>query len=131
MLVQVSKVMCKNLMPCDMTHDSWLSHDSNLDSNHICRCQIFLLVSVRKAVWQIIHDLLPDHSRAGIFYGLPKLHKLMQLIHSRLNDDSLRTPVNLSSISDIIAEATKLHIRLPYRPIVSCIGSITEHILAS
>ena len=62
------------------------------------------------------------------FYGLPKLHKLKQLIHSRLIDNSLNTPVNLSSISDIITEATKLNIRSPYRPIVSCIDTITEHI---
>ena len=77
---------------------------------------------------QIIHDLLPDQPRAGIFYGLPKLHKLMQLIHSPLIDNSLNTPVNLSSISVIITEATKLNIRPPYRPIVSCIGTITEYI---
>ena len=77
---------------------------------------------------QIIHEHLPDQPRAGILYCLPKLHKLRQLIHSRLNDNSLSTPVNLSSISDIITEATKLNIRPPYRPIVSCIGAITEHI---
>ena len=77
---------------------------------------------------QISHDLLPDQLRAGIFYGLPKLHKLKLLIHSRLIDNSLNTPVNLSSISDIITEATKLNIRPPYRPIVSCIGTIAEHI---
>ena len=76
----------------------------------------------------IIHDLLPDQPRAGIFYGLPKLHKLQQLIHSRLIDNSLNTPVNLSFISDIITEATKLDIRPPYRPIFSCIGTISEHI---
>ena len=77
---------------------------------------------------QIIHDVLSDQPRAGIFYGLPKLHKLKQLIHYRLNDNSLSTSVNLSSIFDIIAEATKLNIRPPCRPIVSCIGTITEHI---
>ena len=77
---------------------------------------------------QVIHDLLPDQPRAGIFYGLPKLDKLKQLIHSRRNDNSLNTSVNLSSISDIITEATKLNIRPPYRPIVSCIGTITGHI---
>ena len=77
---------------------------------------------------QIILDLLPDHTCAGIFYGLPKLHKLKQLIHSRIIDNSLNTPVNLSSISDIITEATRINIRLPYRSIVSCIGTITEHI---
>ena len=36
--------------------------------------------------------------------------------------------VNLSSISDIIPEANKLSIRPPYRPIVLCIDTITEHI---
>ena len=36
--------------------------------------------------------------------------------------------MNLSSISDIITEAIKLNIRPPYRPIVSSIGTITEHI---
>ena len=77
---------------------------------------------------QIILDLLPDQPRAGIFYGLPKLHKLKQLIHSRLNDNSLSTSVNLSSISDIITEATKPNIRPPYRPIVSCIGTIANYI---
>ena len=71
---------------------------------------------------------IANQSRAGIFYGLPKLHKLSQLINSRLNDNSLNTFVNLSSISDIITEATKLNIRPPYRPVVSCIGTITEHI---
>ena len=77
---------------------------------------------------QVIQCLLPDQPLAGIFHGLHKLHKLIQLINSRLNDNSLITLVNLSSISDIIAEATKLNIRPPYRPIVSCIGTITEHI---
>ena len=77
---------------------------------------------------QIIQGLLPNQPRAGIIQGLPKLHKLSQLINSRLNDNSLNTFVNLSSISDIITEATKLNIRPPYRPVVSCIGTITEHI---
>ena len=77
---------------------------------------------------QIIHDLLPDQPCAGIFYGLPKLHKLKHLMHSRLNDNSLCTSVNLSYISDVIAEATKISIRPPNRPIDSCIDIITEHI---
>ena len=77
---------------------------------------------------QIIHDLLPNQQRAGIFYGLHKLHKLKQLIHPRINDDNQSTSVNLSFISDIIAEATKLNIRPPHRPMASCIGTITEHI---
>ena len=71
---------------------------------------------------------MPDQPNAGIFYGLPKLHKLRQLIHSRLNDSRLSTSVNPSSTSDIMTEATKLNIMPPYRPIVSYIGTITEHI---
>ena len=34
----------------------------------------------------------------------------------------------LPSTTDIITEASKLNTRPPYRPIVSCIGTITEHI---
>ena len=77
---------------------------------------------------QIIQDLLPDQRRAGIFHGLPKLHKPRQLFRSRLNENSLCSSVNLSSISDIIAVATILSIRRPHRPIVSCICTISEHI---
>ena len=77
---------------------------------------------------QIIQDLLPDQQRADTFYGSPKLHKLRQLILSRQNDNSLNSSVNLSSTSDIVTKSTKLNIRPPYRPIVSCIGTITVHI---
>ena len=76
---------------------------------------------------QIIQDLLPDQQRARIFYGLPNLHKLRQLIFSRHNDDGLSSSLNVSSTSDIVTEATKIDIRPPYRPIVSCIVTITEH----
>ena len=100
---------------------------SDIINKHVTEAE-YLVKTLVDSNRQVIHDLLSDQPRAGIFYGLPKLHKLRQLIHSRHNDNSLSTSVNLSSISDIITEATKLNIRPPYRPIVSCIGTITEHI---
>ena len=69
---------------------------------------------------------MSDQQGVGIFHGLSKLHKLIQLIISRHNDDGLSLSVNLSSTSDIVTEATKLNIRPPYRPMVSCMGTITE-----
>ena len=75
---------------------------------------------------QVVSQLLPAQPRPGLFYALPKLHKLKPLISSKYNNSHLiNTLTNTEQITQV---ANSLEIRPPYRPIVSCKGTLTEHI---
>ena len=75
---------------------------------------------------QVVSKLLPTQPKPGLFYALPKLHKLKQLISSKYNHSQLiNTLTNTEQITQV---ANSLEIRPPYRPIVSCKGTLTEHI---
>ena len=111
------------LLPNDT--NTYQTTSSDIIDKHVAEAKN-LVKNLTDSNRQIIYDLLPDQP-ASIFYGLSKLHKLIQLILSRHNENSLYTSVNLSSTSNIVTEATKLNISHQYRPIVSCIGTITEH----
>ena len=75
---------------------------------------------------EVVSKLLPTQPKPGLFYTLPKLHKLKQLISSKYNHSHLiNTLTNTEQITQV---ANSLDIRPPYRPIVSCKGTLTEHI---
>ncbi|KAJ8045213.1 hypothetical protein HOLleu_08171 [Holothuria leucospilota] len=60
--------------------------------------------------------LIPDSPEPGIFYLLPKIHKLREKI-----------PTN---VTDWVTYAKEHNISPPGRPIVSCRGTLTEHLSA-
>ena len=62
----------------------------------------------------------------GTFYALPKLHKLSHLISTNTNRHM--TDGNLINTAQQIDKANCLHIRPPYKPIVSSKRTLTEHI---
>ena len=75
---------------------------------------------------QVVSQLLPNQPKPGLFYAIPKLHKLKQLISSKYNNSHLiNTLTNTEQITQV---ANSLEIRPPYTPIVSCKGTLTEHI---
>ena len=85
-----------------------------------------LLNNITVANMQVVSKLLPTQSKPGLFYALPRLHRLKQLISSKHNHSHLiNTLTNTEQITQV---ANSLEIRQPYRPIVSCKGTLTEHI---
>ena len=85
-----------------------------------------LLSNVTVANEQVVSKLLPTQPKLGLFYALPKLHILKQLISSKYNHSHL---INALSNTEKITQVANSHdIRPPYRPIVSCKGTLTEHI---
>ena len=85
-----------------------------------------LLSSITIANKQQVSKLLSTQPKPGLFYALPKLHRLKQLIstkyiHSQLN----KTLMNTEQITQV---ASSLEIRPPDRQIVSCKGTLTDHI---
>ena len=86
----------------------------------------YLLNNITVANKQVVSKLLPTQPKPGLFYALPRLHKLKQLIYSKYNHSHLiNTLTNTEQITQV---ANSLEIRPPYRPIVSCKGTLTEHI---
>ena len=84
------------------------------------------LSSITIASKQHVSKLLPTQPKPGIFYALHKLHRLKQLISSEYNHYHVnKTLINTEQITKV---ANSHEIRPPYRPIVSCKGTLTEHI---
>ena len=85
-----------------------------------------LLNYITVANKQVVYKLLPTQPEPGLFYAIPKRHKLKQLISSMCNHSHLiSTLINTEQITQV---ANYLDIRPPYRTIVSCKGTFTEHI---
>ena len=85
-----------------------------------------LLNNITVANKQVVSKQLPTQPKPGLFNALPKLHKLKQLISTKYNHSHLiNTLTNTEQITQV---ANSLEIRRPYRPIVSCKGTLTEHI---
>lgn len=67
--------------------------------------------------------LIPTSPRPGIFYTLPKIHKLKALVNN------LRTDVGEALTDEETFDFVRANnILTPGRPIVSGIGTLTEHI---
>ena len=83
------------------------------------------LSSITTANKDHVSKQLPTQPKPGIFYALPKLHRLKQLISSKYNHSHLiKTYINTEQIKKV---ANSLEIRPPSRSIVSCKGTLTEH----
>ena len=63
-----------------------------------------------------IMDLVPPSPKPGVFYMLPKIHKLREKIPN--------------GVSDWVNHAIEHHMKVPGRPIISCINTLTEHLSA-
>ena len=85
-----------------------------------------LLNNITVANKQVGSKLLLTQPKPGLFYALPKLHRLKQLISSKYNHSHLIKA--LTNTEQITQVANSLDIRPSYRPIVSCKGTLTEHI---
>ena len=85
-----------------------------------------LLSSITVANKHVVSKLLPTQPKPGIFYAIPQLHRLKQLISSIYDHSHLiKTLID----TDQITKVANIHeIRPPYRPTVSCKGTRTEHI---
>ena len=84
-----------------------------------------LLNSISVADKQVVSKLLSTQHKPGLFYALPKLHRLRQLISSKYSHSYLiKTLINTKQITQV---ANSQEVRQPYRPIVSCKGTLTEH----
>ena len=70
----------------------------------------------------------PDQPKPAVFYGIPKIHKLLEVIKTVME---CRNIIN-KNLSDqtAIDIAIKLNILPPFRPIISCIGCLTENMSA-
>ncbi|XP_033114181.1 uncharacterized protein LOC117114603 [Anneissia japonica] len=71
--------------------------------------------------------LIPRNPQPGTFYTIQKLHKLPKLIDNMLttNPHNISTSIDPFKIFDI---AKSLNIHPPGRPIISNIGTLTEHL---
>ena len=70
---------------------------------------------------------MPTQPKPGIFYALPKLHILRQLVSTKYNHSRLsKTLIDTEKIPQV---ANSLEVRPLYRPILSCKGTLTEHML--
>ena len=83
-----------------------------------------LLNSITVASKQVVSKLLPTQPKPGLFYALPKLHRLKQLISSKYNHSHLiKTLINTEQITQV---ANSLDIRPPHRPAVPNLsGAVT------
>ena len=81
-----------------------------------------LLNSITIAIKQHGSKLLPTQPRPRTFYVLPKLHRLMQLISTK----HIHFHLNMTLIDT--EQITPVSKSLEVRPIVSCKGTLTEHI---
>ncbi|PIK59914.1 hypothetical protein BSL78_03210 [Apostichopus japonicus] len=77
-----------------------------------------------------IAELTPKDPSLGTFYTLPKVHKLPKLITEAQQALPGVTPSDPENIrrSDICKLARKLKLFPPCRPIISGIGTLTEHL---
>ncbi|XP_033099755.1 uncharacterized protein LOC117103324, partial [Anneissia japonica] len=77
----------------------------------------------------LIKDLIPLNPRPGTFYTIPKLHKLPKLLSDKLNSLSHNASVSIPSEQIKLFNLVRTHkITPPGRPIVSAIGTLTEHL---
>ncbi|KAJ8046469.1 hypothetical protein HOLleu_05145 [Holothuria leucospilota] len=79
--------------------------------------------------------LIPNSPSPGTFYTIPKLHKVRKLVEKKLSSTSASLSCNDVNVSKPDLETIKLFdlakslsILPPGRPIVSCIGTLTEHL---
>ncbi|PIK62510.1 hypothetical protein BSL78_00516 [Apostichopus japonicus] len=89
-----------------------------------------LCQSVPQHVATKIAELTPKDPSLGTFYTLPKVHKLPKLITEAQQALPGVTPSDPENIrrSDICKLARKLKLFPPCRPIISGIGTLTEHL---
>ena len=67
-----------------------------------------------------ITNLIPTQPVPGLFYGIPKIHKLPKLVRDTLcTTNSDNTDIDNLSINDIYNAAKDLSILPPLRPIIS------------
>ena len=83
-----------------------------------------LLCNVHPQTSSIVSNLIPKDPRPGIFYMLPKIHKLGPMV-SRADPPAYQAATTRTKIFDI---ARQHGIVPPSRPIVSSIGMLTEHL---
>ena len=74
-----------------------------------------------------LKDTLPDHLKPAVFYEIPKMHKLPELIKTGMECRNIINE-NLSD-QNAIDMAIEHDILLPFRPIISAIGCLTENTL--
>ena len=104
----------KNVQP--KTHKQLMSEAKNLISNLHGTCAVFL------------KNTLPDQPKPEVFYEIPKIHRLPQVIKTAME---CRNIIN-ENISDqtAIDIAIEHNILPPSRPIISGIGCLTENMSA-
>ena len=93
-----------------------MSEAKKLISNLHGTCAVFL------------KNTLPDQPKPAVFYGIPKMHKLPEVIKSVME---CRNIIN-ENLSDqtAIDIAIEHNISPPFRPIISGIGCLTENMSA-
>ena len=86
-----------------------MSEAKNLISNILGTCAVFL------------KNTLPNQPKPAVFYGIPKVHKLPEVIKTVME---CRT-----TIDEKLSDQTAIDIAIPppFRPIISGIGSLTEN----
>ena len=104
----------KNEQP--KTLKEFMSKAKNLISNLHGTCAVFL------------KNTLPDQPKPAVFYGIPKIHKLPEVVKTVME---CRNIIN-ENLSDqtAIDIAIEHNILPPFRPIISGIGCLTENMSA-
>ena len=88
----------------------------NLISNLHGTCAVFL------------KNTLPDQPKPAVFYGIPKIHRLLVVIKTAMEYRNIITE-NVSNQTAIDIDI-KHNILPPFRPIISGIGCLTENMSA-
>ena len=85
-----------------------------------------LLNNITVASKQVVSRPLPTQPRPELFYALPKLHRPKQLISYKYNHHFhlMKALIDTEKITQVV---NSHEIRPPYRAIVSCKGTLTEH----
>lgn len=71
---------------------------------------------------------IPPSPTPGTCYKIPKLHKVSKLVEAKLSSVDAPTDTAILSPRKLFNLAKSLKVYPPGRPIVSCIGTLTEHL---
>ena len=96
------------------------------DPTSAFKCELGNLINTfNLEIRQEVEELIPCNPKPGLFYTLPKIHKLPKLVAEKCN-------LNSNSISEpeLVRMASLHNIQVPGRPIISGVGTLTEFISA-
>ena len=107
---------------CTYLHDGRFYKKIDNDPTPTLTNKLKLLINeLQPNLQNDVLKLIPSHPRLSTFYTIPKVHKLPNLEVSTRRS---------SNPDNFIIEAQRLNINPPGRPIVSGIGTLTEHVSA-